>query len=1160
MKQFTHLHLHSEYSLLDGSIKIQELPKRVKELGMDSVALTDHGAMYGIVQFYKACKREGVKPILGSEIYVSEGDHQIKDPRFKENYHLILLAENQEGYKNLLKIVSEGFVKGFYYKPRVSLNVLRKYAKGIIASSACLAGEVSQLLLNGHYEEAKLCALKYNDIFGDGNYFLELQDHGMEDQLLVNKGLLKIHRETGIPLIATNDAHYLKKEDAKSHDVLLCIQTNKTIHEENRMKFPSNDFYIKSADEMFQLFKDYPDAIENTYKIAQRCNVDLDFETIHLPEFDVPQEYDSDVSYLKELVLKGLKDRYGEITDKVFQRFQKEFDTIVSMGYTDYFLIVWDFINYAKNHDIEVGPGRGSAAGSIVSYALGITDVDPLKYGLLFERFLNPERVSMPDIDIDFCYERREEVIDYVIEKYGADRVAQIVTFGTLQPRAAIRDVGRALDIPLGRVDAIAKMVPNELGMTLDKALRSNPQIKEEMERDFAVKELIRYALDVEGLPRHTATHAAGVLISKEPVTEYVPLTLNKDAISTQFNMIELEELGLLKMDFLGLRTLTVIRDTLDLIEENHGKVIDITEIDMTDQYVLNLFTKAETLGIFQFESAGMRSFLKELQPDAFEDLVAANSLFRPGPMNQIPTFIRNKHDPSKIEYIHPALEPILDVTYGCIVYQEQVMQIVRKIGGYSLGRADLVRRAMSKKKMDIMEQERNYFVHGQLDDEGNIVVAGAIRNGVDEKSANKIFDLMIDFANYAFNKSHSVAYAIIAFRTAWLKAYYPVEFMSALISSILGNTRQVSMYIQECQRLGIEILPPDVNNSFKKFSVEGDKIRFGLLGVKNVGEHLIETIVKARESEKYTSLKDFIEKLYDKDKRSINKRAIESLIKSGALEEINSNRAQLLAVYDQIIETVQKHDRYNVDGQFNMFASQKNEDIDLPLVPDLSVDERLRLEKEMIGVYISGHPLEGMADEVMRCSDLSTSELYQAWEENDEHLLPNQSNIKICGMISEVNTLVTKNGKLMAFINLEDLTGQIEIIVFPNIYQNTQHFLSENEVITVSGKLTYSEVEEPKIIAEVVKTIDEHIPAKTANSGKQKLYIKIPKGLESRYINKIQHHLKKEDGDIPVYLYIEKTGQMVKSDKKLWQTEVSIRSLRKELMLLVGEENIILK
>ena len=909
---FTHLHVHTEYSLLDGSIKISEMMDRVKELNMNSIAITDHGSMFGVVEFYKEAKAHGVKPILGSEVYVAINNYRDKEPKDKHQYHLILLAENNTGYKNLMKLVSEAYVNGFYYRPRIDKELLRKYSEGLIGLSACLSGEVPRHLLNNDYEGAKKRALEYQEILGEGNFFLELQDYGLRDQKIVNQGLVQISKETNIPLVATNDIHYLKKEDAKVHDVLLCIQTGASVDQENRMKFPAEEFYLKSPKEMESIFSEYLEALKNTGIIANRCNVELDFNTLHLPEYKVPEGYDNE-SYLKHLTLKGLKERYGSLSEEILSRFEFEFNTIVNMGYVDYFLIVWDFIRFAKEKGIIVGPGRGSAAGSLISYGLGIIDIDPIEHGLIFERFLNPERVSMPDIDIDFCYERREEVIDYVIEKYGSDRVAQIVTFGTMAARGAIRDVGRALNMPYSQVDYVAKQIPMELGITIKKALEVNKSLRELYQKDNEVRTLIDYSKAVEGLPRHTSTHAAGVVISKEPITEYVPLLRNKDAITTQFDMNELEELGLLKMDFLGLRTLTVIQDTINLVEENHGKkIVFDSDFNYEDKNVLDLFARAETLGVFQFESAGMRAFLKELKPNVFENLIAANSLYRPGPMNQIPTFVRNKHDPSLIEYIDDSLEDILDVTYGCIVYQEQVMEIVRKIGGYSMGQADILRRAMGKKDMKVMEEEKKNFIYGQKDEDGNIITSGAVRKGLDEKVAAKIYDLMLDFANYAFNKSHSAAYAVVAYRTAWLKYYYPVEFMAALISSVMNDTSSVSLYIQESKRLGIEVLPPDINESNLKFTVNGKAIRFGLSAVKNVGAKFIEAIVEAREDGKFKSLTDFVERVSKKDSHVLNKRAVESLIKCGAMDSLGGNRAQYLSVYEKIIDSVNADNRRN--------------------------------------------------------------------------------------------------------------------------------------------------------------------------------------------------------------------------------------------------------
>lgn len=1143
--EFTHLHVHTEYSLLDGSIKVKDIMKRAKELNMDSIALTDHGAMFGAVEFYKQGKKYGINPILGSEVYVAIDKYTDKEPKDKGNYHLVLLAENNQGYVNLMKIVSEAYVNGFYYKPRIDHDILRKYSKGIIALSACLGGEVAQHILKDNYDRAKDVALIYNDIFGQGNFFLELQDYGLEDQRRVNESLRRISKETGIPMVATNDVHYLKKEDARVHDVLLCIQTGKTIHEENRMKFPADEFYLKSKEEMYEIFKGDKEALINTYKISKRCRVEMDFDTIHLPEYSIPDGY-TNVEYLREISWKGLEKRYEVITDEIKDRFEYEFNTISNMGYVDYFLIVWDFIRYAKENEIQVGPGRGSSAGSIVTYALEITDIDPLEYNLIFERFLNPERVSMPDIDIDFCYERREEVIDYVVEKYGHDKVVQIATFGTMAARGSIRDVGRALDMSYGEVDYIAKQIPMELNMTIDKALNVNKQLRDKYESDLDVKRLIDFAREVEGLPRHTSTHAAGVLISKEPVTNFVPLLRNGDYITTQFNMIELEELGLLKMDFLGLRTLTVIRDAINLIYENHGKKIDFDKISYEDTKVLEMFSKAETLGIFQFESPGMRNFLKELRPNVFENLIAANALYRPGPMNQIPTFVMCKHDNSKIEYIHPKLEGILDETYGCIVYQEQVMQIVRDIGGYSLGRADLVRRAMSKKKMDVMEEERKNFIYGQ-EENGEISVPGSIRNGVDEKSASKIYDLMIDFANYAFPKSHSAAYAVVAYRTAWLKYYYPVEFMAALISSVMGVTSSVSLYIQECKRLKIEILPPSVNQSFEKFTVTDGKIRYGLSAVKNVGSNFIKAIVDSRADGDFVSLTDFVERIIKVDSHSLNKRAVESLIKCGAFDELGGNRAEYLSVYEKIIDGATSDAKRNVRGQFSIFDTAEEDyskDI-LPKLKEFPKNVILQMEKELAGIYISGHPLEDYKELIEKISNISTVEIKEDMESEVPSLYDGKK-IVIGGLISEKKTMITKNNNMMAFLKLEDLYGEIEGIIFPKIFEKYRDLIKEDSVVRLDGRLSVSEVEEPKIIVETIRSLsDRH----------DKLYLKIEDRNYEAVFQQIKSVLRRYKGDTPVYVYLASHNQTVKADQSIWVDPSP--ELLLELKNLLGQESV---
>lgn len=1148
--KFTHLHVHTEYSLLDGANRIGELLDKTVELGMDSIAITDHGAMFGVIDFYKEAKKRGIKPILGCEVYVSKGKYTDKDPKEKSPYHLVLLAENNKGYSNLMKIVSEGYVNGFYYKPRVDHEVLRKYSEGLIATSACLGGEVQNKILNGDFEGAKKTALLYRDIFGENNFFLELQDHGIREQKLVNEELIKLSKETSIPLIATNDVHYLTREDAKVHDVLLCIQTGKTVDEEDRMKFPTDEFYLKSYEEMSELFKGVEEAIDNTILIGERCNVDIDFGTLHLPKYEVPDGY-TNVEYLKKLCIDGLNKRYDKITDEIRDRFNFEFNTIVTMGYTDYFLIVWDFIKFSKDNGIMVGPGRGSAAGSIVSYALGIIDIDPLKYGLIFERFLNPERVTMPDIDVDFCYERREEVIEYVVKKYGEDRVAQIVTFGTMAARGAIRDVGRAINMPYGEVDFIAKQIPMELGMTIEKALEVNKNLNTMYHEKEEVEELIDLAMAVEGLPRHTSTHAAGVVISKDPIREYVPLSRNNDSITTQFTMTELEELGLLKMDFLGLRTLTVIRDAVNLIEENHGVKIDFSNFTYDDENVYKMFSNAETLGVFQFESAGMRQFLKELKPTGFENIVAANSLFRPGPMNQIPKYIESKNDPSKIKYLHPKLETILKVTYGCIVYQEQVMQIVRDIGGFSMGRADLVRRAMSKKKMDVMEEERKNFIYGKIGEDGEIEIAGAIRNGVDKVSANKIYDEMIDFAKYAFNKSHSAAYAMVAYRTAWLKYYYPVEFMAALISSVMGNTNSVSLYIQECKRLKIDILPPDINESYGKFTVSNGKIRFGLRAVKNVGEGLIKAIVKAREDGPFRSFTEFCQRVEEVDSQAINKRAIESLIKCGATESLGANRAQALAVFEKIIDSVHEDKKRNIEGQCSLFESMSGEieEDNLPKISEFPQKNLLTMEKEMLGIYISGHPLAPYESELKKISTVTTAELFQIEEDINGELvnteLQDGEKVILGGIINNKKNKITKNNNMMAFITLEDLYGAIEVIVFPKIYDRYLKYLDEDNIVVVEGRISLNEEDEPKIICESIVPLNKY--------KKEKLYIKLEKDDGLKTFEYLKNIFVKYSGDMPVYVYLEYEKKVIMADRNYW-VDGANEKLIKELNGILGE------
>lgn len=1086
-KDFCHLHVHTEYSLLDGFSRLKWLIPKVKELGMSSCAITDHGSMFGVIDFYKACKKEGIKPIIGCEVYVAARKYTDKDPMLdKRSSHLILLAENNEGYKNLIKIVSDSYVDGFYYKPRTDKEQLRKYSDGIICLSACLNGEIPKALMQRNYEKALELAKEYRDIFGEDNFFLEVQDHKLAEDKEVNAGILKISKELGIPMVATNDSHYVNREDSKNHDVLLCIQMQKILDDPSRMKFPNDEFYIKSREEMEELFTFAPEAIDNTLKIAERCNVEFDFNNYHIPSFDVPEGY-TPLEYLKELCYKGLYERYENPSQEIIDRLEYEINVISSMGYIEYFLIVWDFINFAKNNNIMVGPGRGSAAGSIVSYTLRITDIDPIKYNLLFERFLNPERVTMPDIDIDFCYERREEVIEYVKRKYGKDHVAQIITFGTMGAKLAIRDVGRVLDIPYNKADSIAKEIPFALGMTIDKAFDVNPNIVQMYDNDEEVKEVIDISKKLEGMLRHASTHAAGVVISKNPVYEYVPLYKNQDSITTQFTMTTLEELGLLKMDFLGLRTLTVIRDTLDLIELNRDKKgytehIDFSKMEYDNPKVFENLSQGNTLGVFQLESSGMRNFMKQLKPSSFEDIVAGISLFRPGPMDSIPTYIKCKQNPEEVKYIHEKLKPILEVTYGCLVYQEQVMQVVRELGGYSFGRSDLVRRAMSKKKMDVMEEERQYFIYGKLDEEGNIEIPGCIRNGVPEDAANQIFDDMIDFARYAFNKSHAAAYGVLAYETAYLKTFYPVEFMAALMTSVMGNTDKVVEYIRECNAMGIEVLPPDINKSYSKFSVDGNCIRFGLAAVKNVGSHVIDAIVQEREEAgDFIDLSNMLKRL---DSKLTNKRIVESLIKCGAFDSLGENRATLMFGFEALQESINKDKKKNVSGQislFEMMSQEQQEEVEeqnsLKFVPEYKDKVKLEMEKEVLGVYVTGHPLSEYEDLIKRKTSINCGEINKLKEEPEKLLELNDKEHIIGGMVIGKRLMTTKKDDIMAFVTLEDLYGSIDVVVFPRTLQQYQELLKEDSIIFIKGRISVRDDDDVSILAGQIKSIDDDRP-----------------------------------------------------------------------------------
>ncbi len=1064
--KFTHLHVHTEYSLLDGSSKIKELVTRTKELGMDSIAITDHGVMYGVIDFYKEAIAQDIKPIIGSEVYVAPRSRLNKEARIDHaNYHLVLLAKNQTGYKNLMKLVSKGFTEGFYYKPRIDIELLKQYHEGLICLSACLAGEVPQSILNISYEKGKEIALMYDEIFGRGSYYLELQDHGYSEQKKVNQSLIRMSKETGIPLVATNDSHYTFKEDAKAHDILLCIQTNKKINDQNRLKYTGGQFYLKSPDEMSKLFPYIQEALENTNIIAEQCQVDFEFGKVILPKFDVPKA-STPKSYLTKLCQIGLKERYINPSEQVLERLNYELSVIDEMGYIDYFLIVWDFIKYARDHEIMVGPGRGSAAGSIVAYCLSITDIDPIKYNLLFERFLNPERISMPDIDIDFCYERRQEVIDYVISKYGEDRVAQIITFGTMAARAVIRDVGRALDMPYSSVDSVAKMIPSTIGITITKALEYNPELKQLYDKDVEVKYLIDMSLRLEGLPRHSSTHAAGVVISREPVMEYVPLNSNDGAVTTQFPMTTLEELGLLKMDFLGLRTLTVIRDAIQLVYYNRNLKVKLEHLDYHDSKVFELIGSGKTDGVFQLESSGMKSFMKELQPRSLEDIIAGISLYRPGPMDFIPRYIKGKNNKNKINYVCEELIPILEPTYGCIVYQEQVMQIVRELAGYTLGRSDLVRRAMSKKKGKVMAKERQNFIYGNPEEK----VLGCIHNGIPEQTAKKIFDEMTDFAKYAFNKSHAAAYAVLAYQTAWLKAYYPVEFMAALLTSIMENSTKVAEYIGTCRLMGIDILPPDVNEGYAKFSVTGDKIRYGLAAIKNVGRQAVKWIVIEREARgKFHNLTHFFERLNQKE---LNKRMIESLIKAGAFDSMGGNRKQYMQGYKIILDSVVHSKKRSLEGQLNLFDFAKETTNTykqkLPEVQEFSNDDILALEKEVLGIYLSGHPLADVESE-WRINTTATSLDFVYHDDKDDVTLCDGEEAIIGGLVVGKTVKTTRNNKLMAFVTLEDLYGTVEVIIFPNDFNQYKELLIEDTKLYIKGRVNMQEDRDAKLIGQTV-------------------------------------------------------------------------------------------
>lgn len=1171
MENFAHLHVHTEYSLLDGACRIEKLMDRVAELGQTAVAMTDHGVMYGAIDFYRAAKARGIHPVIGCEVYVTPGS------RFERGYaqgqwhrHLILLCENMEGYRNLIHMVSLSFSEGFYVRPRVDLDLLRKHSKGLICLSACLAGSIPQALMNGDYEGAKRQALEFREIFGENNFFLEIQDHGIEAQKEVNMGLYRLSDETGIPLVATNDAHYLTREDARIQDVLMAIQMGKTVDDPTRMKFETSEFYIKSEEEMFALFPTHPDAIARTVEIANRCQVEFEFGKYHLPQFDVPDGYTAR-EYLDKLCLEGLHERYPDDDGTVRERLDYEINMIDKMGFVDYFLIVSDFIHYAKRNGIPVGPGRGSAAGSIVSYCLGITDLDPIKYSLYFERFLNPERVSMPDIDVDFCYVRRPEVIEYVTRKYGADHVAQIVTFGTMAARAAIRDVGRALSIPYNEADTVAKQVPMELHITIDRALTINPELKKMYDSNPTVKNLIDTARALEGMPRHASTHAAGVVITKDPVDTYVPLARNDEQMVTQFTMTTLEELGLLKMDFLGLRNLTVIADAEKMIRR-HTPDFSIEKVSDHDAATFQMLGQGRTMGVFQLESAGITNVVTGLRPQSIEDITAVVALYRPGPMQSIPRYIECRHHPEKVRYKHPLLEPILSVTYGCMVYQEQVMEAFRKLAGYSLGKADMVRRAMSKKKFKELEKERVSFIYGNPD-EG---IDGAIARGVPEQTAAEIFDEIMDFANYAFNKAHAVCYAVVSYRTAYLKCHYPREYLAALLTSVLDVPGKISEYIAEAKEMGIRVLPPDVNSSEDGFSVSGTDIRFGLAAIKNVGRAFMRQLVEERqENGPYASLMDFCERLYDKD---LNRRALESMIQAGAFDSMGFHRSQMLAVYERVVDAVANERRKNVEGQLDLFGmgveSVQDEEIAMPNLPEMGKKELLALEKQTTGLYLSGHPMDAYESLAKRANAAKIRAIADdLMPDAEQPKYKDGMYVNLACVVSAVKLKSTKSGSMMAYATVEDMTGMMELVVFPNALQQFGMYLKEDEAVLINGRIDAREDEAPKLIVQSAAPLSEEsvsaleskeLAKKPTLTGQQalakagqRLYLRLPE-LSGEQFEQVKRFLAKQPGEIPVVLCLTSGGKPRLAPRSLWCA--GNLQLMQNLRFLLGNENVILK
>jgi len=1160
---FVHLHVHTEYSFLDGACRIKELVSRAKNLGMTALAITDHGNMCGVIDFYKEALSQGIKPIIGCEVYVAATD--LNDKSFdngNSTHHLVLLAKNNEGYKNLVKIVSKGWMDGFYYKPRVDFSVIEQYHEGLVCMSACLAGEIPQAIISDDDAKARKILEKYLALFGNENFYLEIQNHGIAEQKKANAALIRLANEYNIGLVATNDVHYIEKNDAKYQDLLMCIQTNRKVNDTDRMAFETDEFYLKSEQEMTDLFGAIPESIKNSQKIADMCNVDFEFGVLKLPEYDVPKGFTA-FEYLTKLCEDGLKKHYGDNHDAK-ERLIFELDVIKNMGYVDYFLIVWDFIKYAKDNGIPVGPGRGSAAGSIVSYCLGITNIDPIRFELYFERFLNPERVSMPDIDVDFCNEDRQRVIDYVVEKYGRERVCQIITFNKMKAKNAIRDVGRVLDVSYADTDAIAKMIPFDLKMTIPKALELNPDLKAKYELDATAKELIDDAIKLEGLIRNAGTHAAGVVIAKKSVTEYLPLQKNDDVVITQFPKDTVEELGLLKMDFLGLRNLGIIKDAINIIKDSTGEDINIDEIDLSCDGVYKMIGRGETEGVFQLESAGMKQFMKELKPESIEDIIAGISLYRPGPMDQIPRYIKNKENPDKVEYKHEILEPILNVTYGCMVYQEQVMEIVRKMGGYSLGRADLGRRAMSKKKEDVMKEERANFIYGITDDDGNVLVDGAIRRGVTENVANAIFDEMMDFAQYAFNKSHAAAYAFVTYQTAYLKHFYPAEYMAALLSSVLDSPEKVAKYSQEASRMGIKILPPDINKSVSGFAVSGGDIRFGLAVIKNVGIGCIDGVVEERNKNgEYKSYKDFAKRTL---KLGVTKRVHEYLIKAGAFDSLGETRSYLLAEFESIIDSYSDDLKRNVEGQINLFGDDEESFFTTAPkdIPKLSQKELLKYEKESIGYYISGHPLKEYEKEIEEISSISFADFLTDDEVESSNLYDGMS-VRVCALVSAIKTKVTKNNKIMAFVTAEDLTHQAEIIIFPNVYDRSRKYLAEDAPLIISGKLSFREDEEPKILCDMIEPLTHESKGNNVTLPKvsselkadKKLYLKFAVG-KDYLLDRVIPILSSHSGATSVYIYNEEKKQTSLAPKNLWVTPSD--DLIKTLKNILGDRNVVLK